>query len=391
MADAGASPGMIATAVPAAISARAAQNATRAAFLVTGLGMSAWAPLVPFAKARAGVGDGSLGLLLLCLGAGSICAMPFAGAFAGRAGARAAILASGVVIAAILPVLAVADSVIVLGLALFVFGAALGMIDVAMNLLAVVVERASGRAMMSGFHGLFSLGGILGAVVVSALLSLGLPPLGATLTISLAIAVLLLVSARHLLSEGRDASTPPFAIPRGPVVIIGLLCFIVFLAEGAMLDWSALVLTTLKGADPAHGGLGYAAFSVAMTTGRLTGDRVVQKLGSYRVVLLGSVCAAAGFVLAVLLPGTSGALAGFVLIGLGASNIVPVLFTATGRQTVMPPNLAIAAVTGIGYLGILAGPALIGFVAHGVGLAGAFLLVGALLLVVAARSGVASR
>jgi predicted MFS family arabinose efflux permease len=362
--------------------ARAAESATRAAFLVAGLGMAAWAPLVPFAKARAAIDEGSLGLLLLCLGAGSLLAMPFAGTLAGRFGCRVVILTAGTVLALVLPLLAVLASLPALALALLVFGAALGLIDVAMNLQAVIVEKAGGRAMMSGFHGLFSVGGIVGAGAASALLSLGLPPLASTLAISLAILVLLVVSARGHLPYGEGNDAPLFAVPRGAVALIGVLCFITFLAEGAMLDWSALVLTSLKGLDPAHGGLGYAAFAAAMTLGRLTGDRVVNALGATRVVVIGSLCAAAGFVVAVTLPSAAGALAGFVLIGLGASNIVPVLFTATGRQTVMPPSLAVAAVTGIGYLGVLMGPALVGFLAEGIGLAMAFLAIGMLMLMV---------
>ena len=128
-----------------------------------------------------------------------------------------------------------------MAVALLLFGAAIGMIDVAMNVQAVIVERASGKAMMSGFHGFFSIGGIAGAGGVSALLWLGLTPLQSTLLTVLAVIVLLALASRHLLREsGADDGGPMFVLPRGWVMFIGILCFIMFLAEGSMLDWSAL-------------------------------------------------------------------------------------------------------------------------------------------------------
>jgi predicted MFS family arabinose efflux permease len=166
---------------------RIEQFSTRIAFLCAGFGMAAWAPLVPFAKARAGLDDGMLGLLLLCLGAGSILAMPLSGALASRLGCRLVLLVSFIVVLLTLPVLATASSLPVLALALFLFGAGIGSADCVMNIQAVIVERDSGRSMMSGFHGLYSLGGIIGAGGVSLLLGLGATPLLAVLGIGAAI------------------------------------------------------------------------------------------------------------------------------------------------------------------------------------------------------------
>ena len=157
-----------------------------------------------------------------------------------------------------------------------------------------------------------------------------------------------------------------------------------------MLDWSALLLTS-GGLSAAQGGLGYAAFSVAMTIGRLTGDKVVTRFGGKRVMFIGGLFAAAGFFVAVFSPNPFVALLGFVLIGLGASNIVPILFTAAGRQKDMPSGLAISAVTTIGYAGILAGPALIGFVAHASSLHMAFAGLGCAMLLITASASRATR
>lgn len=368
------------------------QNATRLAFFIAGLAMATWAPLVPFAKTRINIDDGSLGLLLLCIGVGSIMAMPLTGLLTGKFGCRRVILLAGIALCIDLPLLVLMDSTLGMALALLLFGAAIGMIDVAMNIQAVVVERASNRAMMSGFHGFFSVGGIAGAGGVSALLWLGLGPLQATLIAVVAILALLLIASKNLLREsGGDKEGPMFVLPRGWVMFIGLLCFIMFLAEGSMLDWSALYLTTMRGMDHNQAGLGYALFSIAMTIGRLNGDRVVNAMGRYQVLLLGSLCAAIGLALAITIDSAFASLIGFMLVGVGASNVVPILFSAAGNQRVMPANLAIASVTTVGYAGILAGPAVIGLIAQVSSLTFALACVAALLLIVTASAKAVTR
>jgi MFS family permease len=368
---------------------------TRLAFLAAGLAMSAWAPLVPFAKSRLALGEAELGLLLLCLGAGSLMAMPVTGLLASRYGCRVVVLVSGALTCMILPGLAFAPTPALLGLTLFCFGASLGTLDVAMNVQAVIVERESGGSLMSGFHGLFSVGGFIGAGLMALMLWAGMTPIASSAAISVLVALSLAFCAPHLLREpdAGERDAPLFVVPHGAVIFIGVLCFLCFLAEGAILDWSALLLTAEQGMDASRAGLGYAAFAIAMTLGRLTGDRVVRKLGGKRVMLLGGLCGACGFFGAVLAPSVPLALVGFVLIGLGASNIVPILFTAAGNQSTMPAGLAIGAITTLGYAGILAGPAAIGFVAHAASLNVAFGGLGCAMLLIAASAklGAASK
>ena len=362
---------------------RLEQMSTRIAFFIAGFGIAAWAPLVPYAKARAGLDEATLGLLLLCLGAGSILAMPISGILATRYGCRRVFSAGTVLICLALPLLATVSSVPLLIATLFLFGAGLGAVDSTVNLQAVIVERASGRTMMSGFHGLFSVGGIAGAAGVSALLALGLTPLWAIAVVIVLILAALIKAAPHLLPYGSESSGPAFAVPHGVVLFIGLLCFVVFLAEGAMLDWSAVFLTADKQIDEAYAGLGYAAFALTMTVGRLLGDTIVSRLGARRVIVLGGLFAAAGLVLATLAASWQVALVGYGLVGIGCSNIVPVLYTAVGKQTLMPMSIAVPAITTLGYAGILAGPAAIGFIAHASSLSTAFLLIATLLVAVA--------
>ncbi|WP_095167740.1 MFS transporter [Pseudomonas sp. Irchel 3H3] len=365
------------------IPGRLEQMSTRIAFFIAGFGIAAWAPLVPYAKARAGLDEGTLGLLLLSLGVGSILAMPLAGVLATRFGCRRVLTGGTLLICLALPLLATVSTVPLLIGALFLFGAGLGTVDSTTNLQAVIVERASGKTMMSGFHGMFSLGGIVGAAGVSALLGLGISPLGAMAVVILMLLAALFKAAPHLLTYGSESTGPAFAVPHGIVLFIGGMCFIVFLAEGAALDWSAVFLAQERGIDTAYAGLGYAAFALTMTIGRLTGDRIVRRLGATRVIVFGGLTAAAGLFLATFAPSWEAALVGYALLGVGCSNIVPVLYTAVGKQTVMPESIAVPAITTLGYAGILVGPAVIGFVAHASSLSFAFGLMALLLVAVA--------
>jgi MFS family permease len=367
------------------------QVSTRIGFFIIGFAMSAWAPLVPFAKARLGLDDGEMGVMLLCLGAGSFVTMPLAGAAAARFGCRAVIAAMVAVMAAGLPLLASLQSVPAFACALVVFGAGLGALDVTINIQAIIVERDSGRSMMSGFHGLFSLGGIGGALAVSGLLGAGMEPLGAVLLVVAVVVMAEVAAFRGQLPYGGRSDGPAFALPRGVVLFLGVLCCIVFLTEGAILDWSALFLSGAGFLETSQAGLGYAAFSCTMTLCRLFGDGVVGRLGPKALVTGGGLTAALGLGLATQAPWAWASLSGFALVGIGCANIVPVLFTAAGRQREMPEALAVPAITTMGYAGILAGPAAIGLVAQHTSLATGLLVVAVLLVGVAASGRWVSR
>jgi MFS family permease len=360
----------------------ATRLSTRLAFLATGLALSCWAPLVPFAKARLGVDEGQLGLLLLCLGFGSILAMPITGMLCARLGARPMILLGGIGAGLLLPALAFANSPPALAAALLGFGASIGTLDVAINAHAVEVEAAARRPLMSGFHAQFSIGGFVGAGGMTLLLSLGVAPLPSALCAGVLTLVIIGCASGGLLRIRPAGSEAAFAFPKGVVLLIAGLTAVTFLIEGAILDWSALLITSKNIVPASQGGVGYMLFSAAMTVGRLFGDATVARLGARRMLIVGGLLAVIGFVVLLAVPLRPIAMAGFLLIGLGASNLVPVLFSAAGRQRTMPPALAIAAITTTGYAGILAGPAAVGFVAQAVGLTASFWLLAALMCLV---------
>jgi hypothetical protein len=245
---------------------------------------------------------------------------------------------------------------------------------------------------MSGFHGWYSIGGFVGAGAVTALFGLSLAPWMAMLGVGMVIIALLLVFARHLLPYGSNQKgrsrngSSRFVFPHGIVIGVGLLCFIAFLAEGSVLDWGAVFMTSRKAVDMAWAGAGYSVFAVLMLIGRLTGDGIVHRLGGSLVLLLGGLGAAAGFGLVILSPWTVLSFIGFGLIGISMANVVPVLYSVLGRQSIMPANQAISAVSTMGYSGILIGPAFIGLVSRLTSLSLALGLVAVLLLTIAASS-----
>jgi len=360
------------------------RHATRLAFFIAGVVTAAWAVIVPYARANTGVDEATLGTLLLCLGGGALIAMPVTGALTSRFGCRSVIMVAIVLIIVSAPLLAIMTNPLLLGLALLVFGTGVGITDCAMNIQAILVEKASSVPLMSGFHGMYSFGGIAGAGVMTLLLTAGITIAAATLLMIVSVLILAILSYPGLLTYANPKEGPAFAMPRGIVLLLGMVCFSVFLTEGTVLDWSALYLTQVKGMPENLGGLGYTCFALAMTAARLTGDRVIEHLGRLTVVVGGSIMTVVGLALVILIPSWHLSLPGYALVGAGCANIVPVMFSAVGQQRVMPQAVAVPAMTTLGYLGVLSGPAIIGYVAHFSSLALAFSLIMALMLFVGA-------
>ncbi|KGM25933.1 MFS transporter [Photorhabdus luminescens] len=346
--------------------------ATRAAFFIAGFSLASWAPLIPLAKERLQLDNGAMGLLMLAFGIGSFIMMPIAGMLAARFGCRNIFTLCALVVLVMLPGLSVLPTPLTLACVLFVFGAGIGAMDVVVNIHAVMVEKMAQRPIMSGFHALFSLGGIAGAGSVSALLSLGISPLQVMVMAVLLIILLLLPVWGGLLNEAEAGNTPFFAVPHGIVILLGFLCFVAYIMEGSMLDWSGILLTSVHNISSHQAGIGYTLFAIAMTSGRFMGDKIITLYGHQRVFISSALLATSGFIL--IYSASTAMMLGlsFLMIGAGLSNIAPMLFTASGQQKIMPDSLAVAAVSTMGYSGILLGPAIIGGLAHIVTLHGAF-------------------
>ena len=357
------------------------QHATRAVFFIGGFGAASWAPLVPLLRQRLAIGEDVLGLLLLCIGIGSLLTMPLSGAAAVRLGCRKVLTFASIAFAFLLFILSQVSDVLLAIPVLLLFGAIMGCIDVVANVQAVIVEKAAGKRLMSGMHGLWSVGGFVGAGLFGIWVGgLGLTPTVSTLIAAGIMVMAILIFSRFLLPYGGDSGGKMLAIPKGIVAFVGIIACIAFLVEGAIMDWSGVFLTTMRGFDMSLAGTGFTVFSAAMLMMRLMGDRLVQKVGQKIVILGGSALAFVGFLAVILAPQAWLLYAGFFAIGVGSANIVPVFFSLLGKQKDMPIGLAVPAVSTLGYLGILMGPAAIGALAHATSLYAAFGLLAGLVV-----------
>ena len=353
-------------------------HAARAFFFIGGFGTATWAPLVPLLRERLMVGDDVLGMLLLCIGVGSLLTMPLSGALAMRLGCRRVVMTASILFAAILLLVSCVDALSLAVPIVLIFGAVMGCIDVVVNIVAVLVEKGIGRRIMSGMHAFWSLGGFAGAGLYGVWVGLlGLTPFQSTAIAAGLILLLTAVYGRHLIPYGGGGGAL-LALPRGIIVFVGMTAFIAFLSEGAVMDWGGVYLTTVRGMDLALAGTGYSVFSAAMLTMRFLGDRVVQRIGALPVAVGGALLAFGGILLVMFAPADMLLYVGFFAIGIGSANIVPVFFSLMGRQNVMPVSAAVSAVSTMGYLGILAGPAAIGFVSSLTTLQTAFAMLAAL-------------
>ena len=359
-------------------------HAARAFFFIGGFGTATWAPLVPLLRERLMVGDDVLGMLLLCIGVGSLLTMPLSGALAMRLGCRRVVMTAAILFAAILLLVSRVDALSLAVPIVLIFGAVMGCIDVVVNIVAVLVEKGIGRRIMSGMHAFWSLGGFAGAGLYGVWVGLlGLTPFQSTAIAAGLILLLTAVFGRHLIPYGGGGGAL-LALPRGIIVFVGMTAFIAFLSEGAVMDWGGVYLTTVRGMDLALAGTGYSVFSAAMLTMRFLGDRVVQRIGALLVAVGGALLAFGGILLVMFAPVDALLYVGFFAIGIGSANIVPVFFSLMGRQNVMPVSAAVSAVSTMGYLGILAGPAAIGFVSSLTTLQTAFAMLAALSILQAA-------
>lgn len=356
--------------------------ATAVMFFVSGAVIGTWAANVPYVRDRLDVTTTTIGFCLLAMAAGSVVAMPLTGRELQRRSSRqlTRLGALMVPLAGTLPLLA--PSVATLAAALFVLGFSIGVIDVSMNAHGVAVEELSGRPVMSSLHGGWSLGGLAGAGATALGHVAGADP-RATAAVVMAALLCCGLAAGPQMGElragghddagggeaGADGATASperpatFVRPSRGVLLIGVLVFALFMAEGALTDWSALYLDRDLGTSASFAALGYGAFAGGMAIGRLRGDRLNRALGPALLLRCGSLVAAA-FVLLIVITGEPlVALPALALVGLGVANGVPLLFSAAGRARDMTPGPALAAVSTMGYFGLLAGPPLLGFVA----------------------------
>lgn len=366
---------------------------TRFSFFGLGFATAAWAPLIPFAQQRLHFNHADFGLLLLCGGLGAMLAMPATGKIVQRIGCRVPIGFSLLLLAVLLPSLSLWSTPLMMAITLFLFGTAAGSLGVALNIQAVVVEKNSLKSLMSGFHGMASLGGLAGVLTITALLALSISAVMSAFDVSLLLVIIVFLSVPYSIKAVENTSLEASSkvkksirqrLPQPLIILIGIACFIIFMVEGAAMDWSGIYLTQQYGVNTAFAGLAYTFFAIAMTTGRFTGHYLIRYFGEKKLLTYSAICATLGLALVSIVPYWWLVLVGYTLVGTGCSNIVPIMFSRAGRQTVMPSAVALSCVSTMAYTGILVGPAFIGMVSELIGLSTVFMALSGLLLLIVA-------
>ncbi|NKR81255.1 MFS transporter [Rhodococcus hoagii] len=347
----------------------AARAAIFGVFGINGFLLAMWVVHIPAIEDRTNIAHSTLGSLLLLLALGAIAGMQLAGPLADRYGSRLLVALSGILLSIAVIGPGLASTASQLGLALLVFGFGNGALDVSMNSQAVLTEREYGRPIMSAFHGMFSIGGVVGSLIGAVTIGAGWSP-AVTLAASsvLGLAAVALCTARLLPPSAHPQPETHGQRRRGRysprVLALGAVAFALMLAEGVANDWSTLQVKEHLDVPASVAALAFGAFSLTMTVGRFTADRVSSALGPVAVVRYGTLIAAAGMATVVVSPWLPTTLLGWALFGLGLAGCVPQIFTAAGNLGAGAAGANMSRVVGMGYIGFLAGPATIGWLTH---------------------------
>ncbi|MEU8235972.1 MFS transporter [Actinoplanes sp. NPDC048967] len=360
-------------------------------FLLYGTLIGTWTARIPAVKQHLGLSDGRLSIALVGLALGAVTGMQLSGRLVDRYGSRHIMVPAALVDGCFLLPVAVAPSLVTLTVALFAFGVVHGVLNIAMNARGVEIERTAERPIMSSFHAVYSIGGFLGAVLGGVTAAAGASPLGTFAVVAVLGAALAWWSSRWSagLTEaaGSPADGPARQVPLSGVLLLGALALCALVGEGAAADWSTVYLRDSLHSTEGFAAAAFAAFFIAMTAGRLTGDRLAARFGAVRLVRGCGLLAAAGLGTALLVGQPVAGVIGFGCLGAGLSCVAPQVFSAAGHRNPQRPAQAIARVASIGWLGFFAGPVLIGGAAEAFGLPVALSIPVLLALLVALAAG----
>ncbi len=348
-------------------------------FFIVGLVVATWASRIPDIKNTLHLNDAQLGGVLLAIPVGQIIGLPLSGWLISKFGSRQLIIASAIFFPLTLILAGFTVTVWPLVIVLFFFGMWSNLANIAMNTQAVGVELMYGRSIMASFHGLWSLAGFCGAAIGNFFVAERIPPLFHFSLIALAAIIMVVISYRNTLPDNYKRSPEPLFIkPDKAVLLLGFIAFCSMICEGAMADWIGVYFQNIIQSPAAYKTLGYVAFAGTMATGRFAGDRLITKFGVKRILQFSGVLIASGLLIVILLPYLASAIAGCLLVGFGASCVVPIVYAMAGKSITMSPGLALAAVSTISFAGFLIGPPLIGFIAQLAGLKISFAIIAVL-------------
>lgn len=355
-----------------------ARQATFAFFVLNGFTLGMWVVHIPSIRERTDISQSDLGYLLLLMGATALVGMQLAGRLIDRLGSRTVTVGAGVLLCLTLLGPGFASTATGLAFGLGALGFANGVMDVSQNAHAVEVERLYGRPIMSSFHAFFSLGGLLASISGGSLIALDVP-VGYSLTGAAFVGIVGTLIARPWLLRAEPTAKPvDTSAARAPwtarIVVLGLLAFALMLSEGVAYDWSTVHLHDSLGSSKTVAAWAFGAFSIAMTLVRLIADKIVHRIGPATYVRYAALVGAVGLACAAISPTVPLAIASWALFGLGLAGCVPQFFSAAGNVNPSASGTYLARVAGLGYLGLIAGPAIIGILTNWVPLTTAFIV-----------------
>jgi MFS family permease len=359
-------------------------------FFLHGLCFASWASRIPSIQQHLNLSSSRLGELLFILPAGFFSSSTVAGWIIARAGSKITVIFSGMIYSVALVGIGWSDNLLPLIFSLFSFGFFGNLLNISINTQAVAVEALSGKKLMASFHGMWSLAGFAGAAIGSGMIALRITPSVHFTLINIVFLIGTGLISFHLVSKDINTNErrPAFSRPDPSILGLGIIAFCSMMVEGAMFDWSGIYFVKVVKVTPQLTGIGYTTFMIAMAVTRFTADRLSSRFGLKRMLQLSGMFAAAGLAVTISIPVLSVALPGFFIIGIGVSSVVPLVFSEVGRSKKLSPGSALSAVASLGFLGLLIGPPVIGFIAQATSLRISFL---ALLIMALAVFVLASR
>lgn len=339
--------------------------AVGALFFFYGLCFASWASRIPSIQQHLGLSETALGVVLFALPVGLFISLPISGWLIATIGSRKVILLSGLLYSVLLLGIGFSDTSIQLAITLFLFGFAGNMLNISANTQAVGVEAFYQKPIMASFHGMWSLAGLTGAAIGTFMIAQGILPAYHYLYISGFSIVVLGITYSYLLAKdlNKDENLPIFAKPDKAILSLGLIAFCSMMCEGAMFDWSGVYFKKVVMVEKAWVGAGYTAFMLTMAGTRFIADKLTYKFGLKKILQFSGAFTTAGLLVATIFPSLISAIAGFLLVGMGVSSVVPLVYSVVGKSKKLSPGVALAAVSTLGFFGLLLGPPIIGLIA----------------------------
>lgn len=354
-------------------------------FFFYGFTFATWASRIPAIQQSLHLSETALGAVLLAMPVGSFLTVPFSGYFVSKSGSRIVVIISSFIYSCLLIAIGFSSAVWQLAICLFLFGSSGNMLNIGINTQAIALEGLYKKVIISSFHGMWSFAGLIAASIGTFLIGKAFPVNFHFLLIALISLVGFMICYSFLLHEKKKASDqkrPFFVKPDKAFLSLGIIAFCSMMCQGAMFDWSGVYFKKVVTTNIAYIGLGYTAFMIAMAATRFVTDWLTQRVGFRKIIAACGIFTTTGLLLAVFIPNLFSATIGMFFTGIGVSPVVPLVFSAAGKSKILPPSIAIAAVSTIGFIGLLIGPPLIGFIAGLTSLKMSFLILSVLGVVI---------